>query len=370
MKRRLLLGTAAAGASALSASSFSAKSYAQANLPPSEASPAIRWRLATSWPKSLDIVFGSVDFFCRRVSSITNGRFTITPYAANEIAPGLEVMDSVSDGTVECGHTASYYYIKKHPALGFGTTVPFGLNAQQQLAWLLNGGLEAMQKIYRDFNIINFPVGSTGAQMGGWFKQEIATVGDLRGLKMRIPGLGGEVMKRLGVEVKTLAGDEIYEQLEQGGIDAAEWVGPYEDEKLGLNRVANYYYYPGWWEPGTTYELQVNLAQWNQLPTNYQKAIKVASMEANGMMLAKYDAANGESLQRLLLTGTQLSAFSPEILQSAQKAAFELYEETAAQDSTFRQIYQQWQTFRTEIYSWNRVNELSLNQLYAASLPS
>ncbi|MEM8502933.1 MAG: ABC transporter substrate-binding protein [Cyanobacteria bacterium P01_D01_bin.1] len=368
MKRRLLLGAAAIGA----ANSMSLQSHAQSK---SEAvasndSPIIRWRLATSWPKSLDIVFGNVDFLCRRVSAITDGRFTITPYEANEIAPGLEVMDSVSSGAVECGHTASYYYISKQAALGFGTTVPFGLNTQQQLAWLLNDGLEAIQQIYSDFNIINFPSGSTGAQMGGWFKQEIISISDLQGLKMRIPGLGGEVMKRLGVDVQALAGDKIYEQLEQGKIDAAEWVGPYEDEKLGLNRVARFYYYPGWWEPGTTYELQVNLDHWNELPTAYQEAIRVASIETHGKMLGEYDVANGEALQRLLVTGTRLSPFSPEILQAAQTAAFELYEEIAAKNSTFRQIYQQWQVFRTEIYSWNRVNELSFNQLHTAALPS
>ncbi|MEB3231968.1 MAG: ABC transporter substrate-binding protein [Leptolyngbyaceae bacterium] len=357
MKRRLFLGTATAS------STIALQAQIQPSRLISTELPSIRWRMATSWPKTLNIVFGNVDFLCRRVGELTDGQFIITPYAANEIVPSLEVMDAVSAGTAECGHTASYYYINKHPALAFGTTVPFGLNAHQQLAWLLSGeGLNAIQTIYSEFNIINFPAGSTGAQMGGWFKQEIASVDELNGLKMRIPGLGGEVMKRLGVDVQTLAGGEIFVELEKGNIDAAEWVGPYEDERLGLNRVADFYYYPGWWEPGTTYDLQVNLEQWNQLPLEYQKALQIASLECHGLMLAEYDTANGDALQRLRLGGTKLVAFSPEILQAAQRLAFELYEETALQDATFRRIYEQWRDFRTGIYHWNQINELYFNQ--------
>ncbi|MGK7888572.1 MAG: TRAP transporter substrate-binding protein [Leptolyngbyaceae cyanobacterium] len=359
MKRRFFLGTAATAASSVMA----LQAQAQSNTPRSTAFPSIRWRMATSWPKDLDIVFGSADFICRRVSDLTDGQFTITPYAANEIVPGLEVMDAVSGGTAECGHTASYYYISKHPALAFGTTVPFGLNAHQQIAWLLGGGgLEAIQAIYSEFNVINFPAGSTGAQMGGWFTREISSVAQLKGLRMRIPGLGGEVMKRLGVDVRALAGGEIFIELEKGNIDATEWVGPYEDEKLGLNRVADFYYYPGWWEPGTTYELQVNLEQWNQLPVEYQEALKVASFEVQGRMLAEYDTANGDALQRLRLGGTKLTAFSPDILQAAQTVAFDLYEEKATQNQTFRQVYEQWKEFRAGIYHWNQINELYFNQ--------
>ena len=362
MKRRLFLSAAASAAlpSVAKAQSPSAP-LRSTNL------PTLRWRMATSWSKRLYVRFGSIDFLCQRVSAMTEGNFTITPYGVNEIASGLKVMDAVADGTVECGHTSSAYYIDKQPALSFAASIPFGLNAQQQLAWLQQGGLEAIQVIYRDFNIINFPAGSSGAQMGGWFKQKVTRVDDLKGLKMRIPGLGGEVMKRLGVDVQSLAGDEIYEHLERGDIEAAEWAGPHEDEKLGLNRVAGYYYYPGWWEPGSTYELQVNLSQWNQLPKPYQEVLKVTSLEAHERMLAEYDAANGAALQQLLTSGTQLSAFSSEILQAAQDAAFELYEETATRDDTFRQVYNQWQTFRTEISRWHRINEFKLNQFYATA---
>ncbi|WP_346289257.1 ABC transporter substrate-binding protein [Sphaerothrix gracilis] len=360
MKRRHFVGTATAASGGLLAQ----RSYAQSNSAAVDGSaPLVQWRMATSWPKSLDIVFGSVDAICRHVSTVTDGRFTITPYAADEIVAGLNVMDAVAAGTVECGHTASYYYIDKTPALAFATTVPFGLNAQQQIAWLMSaGGLESIQRLYADYGIINFPAGSTGAQMGGWFKQQINSVTELQGLKMRIPGLGGQVMERLGIDVRVLAGNEIFEQLEQNLIDAAEWVGPYEDEKLGLNRIAPYYYYPGWWEPGTTYEVQINLSAWQQLPLEYQEALRSAALESHTLMLAKYDAANGESLQRLIMSGTSLLPYSPEILRAAKQEAFALYEDTASQDADFRKIYTQWRTFRAEIYGWNQANELSLAQ--------
>lgn len=324
--------------------------------------PNVRWRMVTSWPKSLDTIFGGAQTVCDRVAAMTGGRFTIEPYAAGEIVPGLEVLDAVQNGTVECGHTASYYYLGKNPALAFGTTVPFGLNAQQQNAWLYyGGGLEAMQELYADFNIINFPSGNSGAQMGGWFKNEIQSLGDLTGLKMRIPGLGGEVMSRLGVNVQVLPGGEVYLALDRGAIDAAEWVGPYDDRKLGLNRAATFYYYPGWWEPGSTFEVQVNRSQWDRLPTEYQEIFKTAAMEANLTMLAKYDALNREALQSMVANGTQLTPYSPEILQAAQTAAFDLYEENSRQDATFNRVYEQWKQFRDSVIQWNQINQLSFD---------
>ena len=241
---------------------------------------------------------------------MTGGRFTIEPYAAGEIVPGLEVLDAVQNGTVECGHTASYYYVGKNPALAFGTSVPFGLTAQQQNAWYYHGGgLEVMHKLYSDFNVLNFPAGNTGAQMGGWFKKEIKSLQDLKGLKMRIPGLGGKVMSRLGVNVQVIPGGEIYLALERGAIDAAEWVGPYDDLKLGLNKAASYYYYPGWWEPGPTLEVQVNKSQWDKLPPEYQEVFKTAAMEANLNMLSKYDALNREALKTIVSGGAKLVAY-------------------------------------------------------------
>ncbi len=318
--------------------------------------------MATSWPKSLDTIYGGATTVCDRVAAMTGDRFTITPFAAGEIVPGLQVLDAVQEGTIECGHTADYYYVGKNPAFAFGTAVPFGLTAQQQNAWLYRGGgLEAMQKIYSDFNIAAFPAGNTGTQMGGWFKREINTAEDLQGLKMRIPGIGGEVMRRLGVLVQVLPGGEIFLSLERGAIDAAEWVGPYDDEKLGLNDAAPFYYFPGWWEAGPTLDVMVNLDAWNGLPQIYREIFKTAAFEANMDMLAKYDALNGAALKRLVAGGTQLRTYSPEIMTTARQAATDFLEEKATEDAGFREIYEQWKAFREQIYGWHRTNELSFS---------
>lgn len=330
--------------------------------------PNLRWRMVTSWPKSLNTIFGGAQTFCDRISAMTGGKFEIEPYAAGEIVPGLEVLDAVQNGTVECGHTASYYYVGKNPALAFGTTLPFGLNAQQQNAWFYHGGgLEAMHELYSDFNVINFPAGNSGVQMGGWFKNEVRSLNDLRGLKMRIPGLGGKVMSRLGVNVQVLPGGEVYLALDRGAIDAAEWVGPYDDRQLGLNKAASFYYYPGWWEPGSTFEVQINRSQWDKLPVEYQEIIKTAAIEANANMLAQYDALNGQALQELIAEGTQLIPYSTEILQAAQNAAIDLYEENASDSPEFQKIYQQWSDFRSLVSQWNQVNELSYSTFSSQS---
>ncbi|MGK7895914.1 MAG: TRAP transporter substrate-binding protein [Xenococcus sp. (in: cyanobacteria)] len=321
--------------------------------------PSIRWRMATSWPKSLQILFEAADLLCQQVNKMTNGRFVITPYAAGELSDGLKVLQAVQDSIVECGHTASYYYLDYGSALAFGTTLPFGLTATQQNAWLYyGGGLEAMRQLYQDLGIINFPGGNSGTQMGGWFKQEVKTIADFQGLRMRVPGLGGKILQRLGVEIQSLPGDRIFSALEQNTIDAAEWKNPHADQTLGLNKVAPYYYYPGWWEPGTTYEFQVNLAQWNKLPVEYQAIFQAAANDVNAKMLAKFNAVNGEVLERLVLSGTKLLPLSVEILQASYTEAFAMYEEMANEDPKFYNIYRQWQEFREQIYIWNNLNEL------------
>lgn len=359
MKRRTFFSHTAlglAGTSALAACQSSPSPTTEAVSP---AQPSIRWRMATSWPKSLQILFDSATLFCQRVSEMTDGRFAITPYPAGELTEGLQVLQAVTEGEVECGHTASYYYLDRGPAMAFGTTLPFGLNAAQQNAWLyFGGGLEAMQKLYQEMGAINFPGGSTGVQMGGWFKREVNTVEDFQDLKMRIPGLGGKILERLGAEIKVLSGDKIFAAFEQGTIDAAEWKNPHADRMLGLHKVAPFYYYPGWWEPGTSYEFQVNLAEWEKLPKDYQEIFRSAAADVNTKMLAKFDAANGEVLEKLMLGGTKLLPFSPEILSATHKLAFELYEETASQDPQFREIYEPWKAFRAQVYRWNRINEL------------
>jgi TRAP-type mannitol/chloroaromatic compound transport system substrate-binding protein len=321
--------------------------------------PTLDWQMATSWPVALDTIFGSVQIFTERVSQLTGGKFVITPRAAGELAPGTQVLDVVSQGAVPIGHTASYYYIGKTPAVAFGTTVPFGLTAQQQSAWFWEGGgLELLQGIYAErFNVIQFPAGNTGAQMGGWFRREINTVADLQGLKMRIPGLGGQVMAKLGVTVQALPGNEIFPALQTGTVDAAEWVGPYDDEKLGLNTVADFYYAPGWWEPGSELELEINLDEWNNLPAEYQAIIQVAAYEAGTRLLASYEARNGAALQRMVDAGAQVRTYSEEILVAAQEATFALYDEFAAADADFKTVYDQWLPFRNQVYAWNKFNE-------------
>jgi TRAP-type mannitol/chloroaromatic compound transport system substrate-binding protein len=332
--------------------------------------PTLNWDMPTSWPVALDTIFGGATTFANRVGALTGGKFTITPRAAGEVAPGLEVLNVVEEGAFPIGHTASYYYVGKSPITAFGTSLPFGLNAQQQNAWFYEGGgLELMQEAYgRLFNVIQFPAGNTGAQMGGWFRKEINTVADLQGLKMRIPGLGGQVMTRLGVVVQTLPGGEIFQALQTGAIDAAEWVGPYDDEKLGLHRAAQFYYYPGWWEPGPSLEVEVNLDEWKKLPTLYQEAIEVAAYEANVTMLARYDARNNEALQRLLGEGAQLRAYSQEILEAAEAAAFELYDELAANNADFQAIYEPWKAFRAGIFAWNNINEGGISRYINSKL--
>jgi TRAP-type mannitol/chloroaromatic compound transport system substrate-binding protein len=360
MKRRKILGY---GTSAVGVGAIAACSTQQGGGAVSGDLPRVNWRMATSWPNSLDTIFGGAQRVCDRVSTLTDGRFTIDPFAAGELVPALQVLDAVQSGTVECGHSAAYYYVGKNRALAFGTTVPFGLNAQQQNAWYYHGGgLDVMHKLYADFNVISFPAGNTGVQMGGWFKENVQSLTDLKGLVMRIPGLGGEVMAKLGVNVQGLPAGEIFLALDRGAIDAAEFVGPYDDEKLGLQNAANFYYYPGWWEPGATLDATVNLTAWNALPPEYQEVFKTATYEANLDMLANYDTLNGTALDKLVKGGTKLTPYSPEILKAASTASTALLEESATKDATFKEIYENWKTFRTSVMAWNKVNELSFSK--------
>lgn len=375
MKRRNLLSTVALGAGSAVAMAACSQATNQASNPagtaaPTDDLPDLTWDMATSWPVSLDTIFGGAQVLADRLAAITNGKFKITPRAAGEVAPPLEVLDVVSQGAVPCGHTAAYYYLGKSPAMAFGTAVPFGLTAQQQNAWLYEGGgLQQLQALYaQKFNVIQFPAGNTGTQMGGWFRKEISSLADLQGLKMRIPGLGGQVMSKLGVTVQNLPGGEIFQALQTGAIDAAEWVGPYDDEKLGLNKVAQYYYHPGWWEPSATLEVQVNLDQWNQLPPAYQTAFQTAAFESNMVMLSRYETRNNEALQKLLSGGVQLRAYSEEILNQAEQAAFALYDEFAAKDADFKGIYDGWKQFRDRIYAWNNLNEANFTRFTYSKL--
>jgi TRAP-type mannitol/chloroaromatic compound transport system substrate-binding protein len=331
--------------------------------------PNIRWRCASSFPKSLDTIYGGGETVAKRVEQLTGGKFQIRVFAAGEIVPAFGVVDAIQQGTIECAHTASYYFVGKNKAFAFDTTLPFGLNQRQQNAWIYyGGGLDLVRGFFRDFGLISFPAGNTGVQMGGWWRKPVQTVADLKGVKMRIAGLGGEVMSRLGAVPQQIAGGDIYPALERGAIDAAEWVGPYDDEKLGFYKIAPNYYFPGWWESNSMYSFYVNAKEWEKLPKEYQAAIECASAEANIDMMAKYDFKNLDALERLVKNGVKLHAFSNEIMAAAMKAAHDLYEEESAKNPAWKKIYEPWKKFRAREFLWHRAAEFTYEQ-FAYSHP-
>ena len=320
----------------------------------------VRWRMASSYPRNLDTLWGSAEAFASYLSELTGGRFELRIHPSGELVPGLQVLDAVQQGTVQCGQTPSYYYTGKHPALAFDTCVPFGFTTRQQSAWLNEGGgLELMRGVFADFNIHNIPMGNTGAQMGGWFRREVTSAADLRGIRMRIPGIGGLVMDRIGVVVQNIAAGELFPALERGAIDAAEWVGPHDDERLGLHNAATYYYYPGWWEPGPEVNCAINRQAWDQLPAEYRTALEVACKATRNDLQAAYDARNPAALTRLLGAGVQLRRFSTEIMDVAQAATEELLEEEAAANAEYREVYESWKRFRADSFSWFGTSELA-----------
>ena len=324
--------------------------------------------LAASWPKSLDTIFGGAELISSAAPSATNGKFQIQVFAAGEIVPGLQVLDAVQNATVQCCHTAPYYFFGKDPTFAFACAIPFGLNARMQNAWMYHGGgLALMREFMKDYNVYNIPAGNTGAQMGGFFRKELKTVADMKGLKMRIGGSAGVVMQKLGLVPQQIAGGDIYPALEKGTIDAAEWVGPYDDEKLGLYKVAKYYYYPGWWEGGPELDLFVNTKAWSELPKDYQSILEAACAEANIDMVAKYDALNPAALRRLVAAGVQLRPFPREIMQASYKAAVEVYDEFATTNAKFKKVYEPWKKFRDEEILWFRVAEQNFDQFMATA---
>ena len=334
------------------------RAFLQAGAPAVQTSPHVSWRLASSFPNSLDTIYGASNVLADRVLEMTGGRFRIRPYAAGELVPALEVLGAVQNGTVQAGHSASYYFQGWNPALVFDCTVPFGLSPRQLNAWFYHGnGLALTRGMFADFNVINFPGGNTGAQMGGWFRREIRSLQDLRGLKMRIPGLGGEVMNRLGVTVQVLPGGEIYQALDRGAIDATEWVGPYDDEKLGFQEIANHYYYPGWWEPGPCISFYVNRNAWDGLPSAYRQAVEVAAAETNENMLALYDALNGPALQRLIDGGVRLHPFPEGVMVAAERITEDILHESAT-DPSYRKIHAAYDAWRKDAYGWFGTTEL------------
>jgi TRAP-type mannitol/chloroaromatic compound transport system substrate-binding protein len=360
MKRRQFL--AATGSVAM-ANMVAAPAIAQSM-------PEIKWRLTSGFPKSLDTLYGGADVLAKFVSEATDGRFQIQPFAAGEIVGTFQALDAVGNGTVEMAHTSSYYYIGKDPTFAFASAAPFTLNARQQNAWMYHGGgLDLYNQFYAKHDVYMLPGGATGAQMGGWFRREVRTLEDLKGLKFRIAGLAGQVMSKLGVVPQQIPGGDIYPALERGTIDAAEWVGPYDDEKLGFHRVAPFYYYPGFWEGPGMVHFFFNQQKWNELPRHYRAVVQAAAGYVTVDMLAKYDALNPAALKRLVGAGAQLRPFPQEVMEAALTASTELYDEISAVNADFKKVYEQMKAFRGEEYLWFQLAEYTFDNFMIRARP-
>ena len=325
--------------------------------------PAVQWRMTSSFPKSIDTLYGSSELLANRLREITGGKFDIRIFPAGEIVPGLQALDAVQQGTVEMCHSCSYYYVGKDKAFAFGTAVPFGMNARQMDAWIIGGGgQDLLDEFYSNYNVYSFLGGNTGVQMGGWYRKEINRLEDIPGLKIRIAGIGGEILARMGAIPQQIAGTDIYPSLEKGTIDAAEWVAPYDDEKLGFYKVAPYYYSPGFWEPGPVVHFYVNKSEWDKLPAEYQAAFRAASREAHIQMTAMYDHKNPQALARLLSQGVKLRSFSPEIMKKAYDVSRELYNEEAARNPAWAKIYAEFEKYRKSQNAWFGVAEADFDR--------
>jgi TRAP-type mannitol/chloroaromatic compound transport system substrate-binding protein len=347
-------GSAAAGSTVVAAPAIA------------QSQPKVNWRLTSSYPKSLDTLYGLSTQVAKRVAEATDGNFQIQVFAPGEIVPGLQALDAVQNGTVECSHTLASFYIGKDPAFGFETSLPFGLNTRQHNAWLYQGGgLELCRAFMKGFNVHTIPSGNTGAQMGGWFRKEIRTLDDLKGLKFRIAGLGGRIMARLGVVPQQLAGGDIYPALERGTLDAVEFSGPYDDEKLGFVKVAKYYYYPGFWEGCANVSFLANLEKWNGLPASYRAIVEAACAEANALCVAKYDHNNPDALIRLVGQGAELRPFPQEVMLAAFREAFAMYGELAASNPAFKTFYDSFLPYWKKEQLWFRVAELPFDAFNA-----
>lgn len=354
-RRKFIKKAGVAGAGVAGASALAAPAVAQEM-------PTINWRMTSSFPKALDTIYGAGEVVAEHVRAATDGKFNIQVFAAGEIVGGLEAKNAAADGTVEMAHTASYYYWGQDEAYAMGTAIPFGLNARMQNAWFYQGGgNEIMNEFYATQGVIGFPTGNTGAQMGGWYRKEINTLADLEGLKMRIGGMGGKIIAKLGVVPQQIAGGDIYASLERGTLDATEWVGPYDDQKLGFDKVAKYYYYPGWWEGGPVLHTFANLDQWNELPASYQASLIDACAYANTDMMARYDTQNPGALKQLVADGAILRPFSQDILQASYDAAKETYAEISANNPTFKKIYDHQLAFKKDAYLWMQLSEYTFD---------
>ena len=318
----------------------------------------IRWRLASSFPKSLDTIYGAADIFAKLVGSMSGGKFQITVATPGEIVPAFGVLDAVQAATVEMAHTAPYYFFGKDPTFALGCAIPFGLNSRQMTAWMFDGnGLKLTREFYANFNIINFPGGNTGAQMGGWWRKEIKSLADLKGQKFRTGGFGGVLMEKIGAIPQNIPGGEIYQSLEKGTIDSAEWIGPYDDEKLGFNKVAPFYAYPGFWEGGPQLDFYVNSKAYEGLSAEYKAILEAATAYAHVEMQARYDARNPAALKKLVAGGTKLFRFPKDVMDAAFKEAMAVYSDLSAKNLAWKKIYEDFSAFRRDQNLWFRFTE-------------
>lgn len=326
--------------------------------PAVHAQATIRWRLTSAFPKALDTIYGAADTFAKSISDMSGGKFQISVHPSGELVGGFNQVDALQNGTVEMSHTAPYYYFGKDPTFALGCAIPFGLNSRQMSAWMVEGnGLKLMREFYANYNIINFVGGNTGAQMGGWWRKEIKSLADIKGLKFRTGGFSGVIFNRLGGVAQSIPGGEIYQALEKGTIDAAEWVGPYDDEKLGFNKVAPFYGYPGFWEGGPQLDFYINTKAYNALPAEYKAMIEAASMEAATVMQARYDARNPAALKKLVAGGTKLFRFPKDMLDAAFKESMATYAELSDKNPAWKKIYGDYANFRRDSNLWFRFAE-------------
>ncbi len=317
------------------------------------------WKMVTTWPPKFPVLGEGAEIFAGWVREMSGGRMEIRVFGGGELVPALEAFDSVSQGAAEMAHSAAYYWAGKAPASQFFCAVPFGMNAQQMNAWLISGGgLSLWEELYAQFNLIPIPCGNTGVQMGGWFNRKLHSLDDLKGLKMRIPGLGGKVIKKAGGSAILSAGGEIFTNLERGVIDATEWIGPYHDYLMGFPKVAKYYYYPGWHEPSAVLELIVNKTAFESLPTDLQAIIRAAAYRANTWMLAEFDAQNNRYLQKIKTEfHTELLKFPDEVLEGLRRYAAEVFEELVETDPFSQKVLASYNKFRQEISPWSDISE-------------
>ncbi|MES2999666.1 MAG: TRAP transporter substrate-binding protein [Pseudomonadota bacterium] len=335
--------------------------------PAVHAQAAVRWRMASSFPKSLDTIYGAAEVFARQVKAMSGGKFEVSVHAAGELMPAFGVVDGVQQGSIEAAHTAPYYFFGKDECFALGCAIPFGLNSRQMTAWMVEGnGLKLMREFYAKYNIVNFPGGNTGAQMGGWFRKEIKSMKDIKGLKMRIGGFGGKVLERIGGVPQNIPGGDIYPALEKGTIDAAEWVGPYDDQKLGFNKVAPYYYYPGWWEGGPELDFFINNKAFEALSPENKAIVESAAASAHVFMQARYDALNPMALKQLVGAGTKLRPFPQDMMAEAFKASMGLYEELNTKNESWKKIYADYSKFRSEQNLWFRFTEMGFDRFMQA----